>query len=115
MAQVVLAKEAGICYAAVAMATDYDCWRDHGESVSVTDVLATFMKNAEKVTAMLKEVVPFIGSQGHWDDVIDKLKVFDYFLLTFAYNYVVLEHGGMQHYEAKPLKNDIIIKNYHGA
>jgi 5'-methylthioadenosine phosphorylase len=77
MAQVVLAKEAGICYAAVAMATDYDCWRDHGESVSVTDVLATFMKNAEKVTAMLKEVVPFIGSQGHWDDVIDKLKVFD--------------------------------------
>lgn len=57
------------------MATDYDCWRDHGDSVSVTDVLATFKKNAEKVTAMFREAVPFIASQGHWDDVIDKLKV----------------------------------------
>jgi 5'-methylthioadenosine phosphorylase len=85
MAQVVLAKEAGICYAAVAMATDYDCWRDHGESVSVTDVLATFKKNAEKVTAMLKEVVPFIGSQGHWDDVIDKLKVFEHFFFSHLF------------------------------
>jgi 5'-methylthioadenosine phosphorylase len=85
MAQVVLAKEAGICYAAVAMATDYDCWRDHGESVSVTDVLATFKKNAEKVTAMLKEVVPFIGSQGHWDDVIDKLKVFQNYSILYSH------------------------------
>jgi hypothetical protein len=118
MAQVVLAKEAGICYASVAMATDYDCWRDHGESVSVTDVLATFKKNAEKVTAMLKEVVPFIGSQGHWDDVIDKLKVFqnNIFFLEFANNYVVLGHGGMQHYEAKPLRTkNLTLKNYHGG
>jgi len=90
MAHVVLAKEAGNCYAAVAMATDYDCWRDHGESVSVTDVLTTFKQNAEKVTAMLKEVVPFIGSQGHWDDVIDKLKVFQNNLVFLAFaNYYV--------------------------
>jgi 5'-methylthioadenosine phosphorylase len=81
LAQVVLAKEAGICYAAVAMATDYDCWRDQGECVSVVDVLATFKKNAEKVTAMFKEAVPLIGSQGHWDDVIDKLKVYHYLFI----------------------------------
>ncbi|CAB3383629.1 Hypothetical predicted protein [Cloeon dipterum] len=72
--EVVLAKEAGICYAAVAMATDYDCWRDHGDSVSVSDVLATFKKNAEKVTALFKDIVPAIGSMGHWDDIIDNLR-----------------------------------------
>jgi 5'-methylthioadenosine phosphorylase len=47
--QVILAKEAGICYAAVAMATDYDCWRDVGQTVNVTDVLAIFKDNSEKV------------------------------------------------------------------
>lgn len=31
--EVVLAKEAGLCYAAVAMATDYDCWKQHEEAV----------------------------------------------------------------------------------
>ncbi|XP_059481948.1 S-methyl-5'-thioadenosine phosphorylase [Neocloeon triangulifer] len=72
--EVVLAKEAGICYAAVAMSTDYDCWRDHGDTVCVADVLATFKKNAEKVTALFKEAVPLIGNQGHWDDIIDNLR-----------------------------------------
>ena len=32
--EVVLAKEAGLCYAAIALATDYDCWRDGEEAVS---------------------------------------------------------------------------------
>lgn len=31
--EVVLAKEAGICYASIAMATDYDCWKEHEEVV----------------------------------------------------------------------------------
>lgn len=31
--EVVLAKEAGICYASIAMATDYDCWKEHEEAV----------------------------------------------------------------------------------
>ncbi|XP_048448871.1 S-methyl-5'-thioadenosine phosphorylase, partial [Rhincodon typus] len=30
--EVVLAKEAGICYASIAMATDYDCWKEHEEA-----------------------------------------------------------------------------------
>lgn len=33
--EVVLAKEAGLCYASIAMATDYDCWKEHEEAVSV--------------------------------------------------------------------------------
>ncbi|KAG7278570.1 hypothetical protein CRUP_033438 [Coryphaenoides rupestris] len=32
--EVVLAKEAGLCYASIALATDYDCWKEHAEAVS---------------------------------------------------------------------------------
>lgn len=32
--EVILAKEAGLCYASIAMATDYDCWKEHEEAVS---------------------------------------------------------------------------------
>ena len=38
--QVVLAGELGLCYASLAMATDYDCWRCDGEAVDVARVLA---------------------------------------------------------------------------
>ncbi|MCL4152759.1 UNVERIFIED_CONTAM: hypothetical protein GTU68_036856, partial [Idotea baltica] len=38
--EVILARELGLCYAAIAMATDYDCWRE-GEHVNVERVLAT--------------------------------------------------------------------------
>ena len=40
--QVVLAKELKMSYAAIAMATDYDCWRENEEGVSVDKVMATF-------------------------------------------------------------------------
>lgn len=38
--EVILAKELGLCYAAIAMATDYDCWKEDN-TVNVKDVLAT--------------------------------------------------------------------------
>lgn len=46
--EVVLAKEAGLCYASIAMATDYDCWKEHEEAVSgrvevLQSVLITLM------------------------------------------------------------------------
>lgn len=34
--EVILAREAGMSYASVAMATDYDCWKEHEEAVSET-------------------------------------------------------------------------------
>lgn len=74
MCQVVLAKEAGLCYAAVAMATDYDCWREHGDGVCVSDVLATFKLNVKKITKLFLAVVPKIANR-NWDDVIKKNKV----------------------------------------
>ena len=55
-----LANEAGIPYAAVAMSTDYDCWKDDEEPVSWETILAVFQANAEKVTRLLIEAVPAI-------------------------------------------------------
>ncbi len=53
-----LANEAGIPYAAVAMSTDYDCWKDDEEPVSWDAILAVFKENAEKVTNLLISVIP---------------------------------------------------------
>jgi len=55
-----LAKEAGIPYAAVAMSTDYDCWKDDEEPVSWEAILAVFKSNAEKVTKLLLRTIPLI-------------------------------------------------------
>lgn len=72
--KVVLAKEAGICYASVALATDYDCWRDSGEKVSVAHVLQTFKNNVSKMTQLILAVVPLIAAET-WDETIDELQV----------------------------------------
>jgi 5'-methylthioadenosine phosphorylase len=52
-----LAVEAGIPYAAVAMSTDYDSWKEDEEPVSWEAVLAVFEKNASDVTRLLVRVV----------------------------------------------------------
>ncbi|KAJ8924300.1 hypothetical protein NQ315_007093, partial [Exocentrus adspersus] len=72
--EVVLAKEAGICYAAIALVTDYDCWRDTGTPVCLDDVLRTFKENVTKVTTLIKAVVPKIASQ-NWDERIKELRI----------------------------------------
>ncbi len=58
--EVVLAREAGICYLSIAMSTDYDCWRESEESVSVDLVLAVMKKNADNVKKLLIQSVPKI-------------------------------------------------------
>jgi len=55
--EVVLAREAGICYATIAMSTDYDCWRETGESVSWEMIQKTMQENAIKVQNILKAAV----------------------------------------------------------
>ena len=52
-----LANEAAIPYAAVAMSTDYDCWKKEEEPVSWEMVLKTFHENANKVTQLLVDSV----------------------------------------------------------
>lgn len=58
--EVALANEAGIPYAAVAMSTDYDCWKEDEEPVSWDAILAVFKENAEKVTRLLIDTIPTI-------------------------------------------------------
>ena len=55
-----LANEAGLPYAAIAMSTDYDCWRRDEEAVSWEAVLKTFNENAAKVTTLLQNVIKLI-------------------------------------------------------
>jgi len=55
-----LANEAGIPYAAVAMSTDYDCWRTGEEPVTWEAVLKVFTENAARVTTLLTAIIPKI-------------------------------------------------------
>jgi 5'-methylthioadenosine phosphorylase len=55
-----LAKEANVPYAAVAMSTDYDCWKDDEESVTWDDILRVFKSNSVKVTDLLINAIPKI-------------------------------------------------------
>ena len=61
--EVVLAREAGMCYAAVAMSTDYDCWRESTETVSWEMVVNTVKQNAENVTRIFLALIPRIKKE----------------------------------------------------
>jgi 5'-methylthioadenosine phosphorylase len=52
-----MAREAEICYATIAMVTDYDCWKTGEESVSVEMVVATMKKNTQAVQRMIPDIV----------------------------------------------------------
>ncbi|XP_053274753.1 S-methyl-5'-thioadenosine phosphorylase [Pleuronectes platessa] len=71
--EVVLAKEAGMCYASIAMATDYDCWKEHEEAVCVDNVMKTMKENANKASSILLTAIPQI-SQLDWSQTMKTLK-----------------------------------------
>ena len=58
--EAILANEAGLPYAAVAMSTDYDCWKEDEESVTWEAILEIFKQNVEKVTKLLINTLPKI-------------------------------------------------------
>ena len=61
MPEAKLAREAEICYASVAMITDYDSWHpDHGE-VDVTAIIQTLMGNADKARNMVAQLPALLG------------------------------------------------------
>lgn len=57
--EVVLAREAGICYAIIAMSTDYDCWMD-GREVDIQEILRVLKQNSENVKKLILETLPKI-------------------------------------------------------
>ncbi len=52
-----LAREAEICYVTVAMVTDYDCWHEDHDAVTVSDIIANLMKNAENACKVVAQAV----------------------------------------------------------
>lgn len=64
MPEAKLAREAEICYASIALVTDYDCWREGEEAVNVEAVVATMTHNV----AAAKQMLPgLIAAMGHPD------------------------------------------------
>jgi 5'-methylthioadenosine phosphorylase len=53
MPEAKLAREAEICYATVAMVTDYDCWHPDHDAVTVQDIIKMLTANAEKAKALV--------------------------------------------------------------
>jgi len=52
-----LAREAELCYATIAMVTDYDCWHPGHDSVTVDQIVACLLKNAENACKVVREAV----------------------------------------------------------
>ena len=61
MPEAKLAREAELCYATVAMVTDYDCWHGSHEAVTVEQIVRVLLDNAEHARALVADVVPGLG------------------------------------------------------
>ena len=58
-----LAREAELCYATMALVTDYDVWYEGGEDVTLEQVLANVRRNVETAQAIVRRVVPALDEQ----------------------------------------------------
>jgi len=61
MPEAKLAREAELCYASVAMVTDFDCWHPEHDAVTVDQVVKVLLSNADKAKALVKALIPAIG------------------------------------------------------
>jgi 5'-methylthioadenosine phosphorylase len=61
MPEAKLAREAEICYATIAMVTDYDCWHPGHDAVSVDMILSVLHANAERARTLVRAVVPLLA------------------------------------------------------
>jgi len=62
MPEAKLAREAELCYATVAMVTDFDCWHDGHDAVTVEGVVRVMAENAERARSLVRAVVPVLGA-----------------------------------------------------
>jgi 5'-methylthioadenosine phosphorylase len=60
-----LAREAELCYASVAMVTDYDCWHPEHDSVTVEAVIRVLLANADKAKRLLVDAAGAIAGDAH--------------------------------------------------
>jgi 5'-methylthioadenosine phosphorylase len=57
-----LAREAEMCYATIALVTDYDCWREGDDSLSIEMIIENLDKNTLNVQKVIREAVPEIAA-----------------------------------------------------
>ncbi len=62
MPEAKLAREAELCYATVAMVTDFDCWHPDHDHVQVDDVIRVLLANAEHARELVRRAVPLLGA-----------------------------------------------------
>ncbi len=60
MPEAKLAREAEMCYATVAMVTDYDCWHPNHDNVTVDAIVKVLLANADKARSLVKHVAPLL-------------------------------------------------------
>ena len=65
MPEAKLAREAELCYATVAMVTDYDCWHPDHDDVTVDQIVKVLLANADRARALVKQAAPKIISDDH--------------------------------------------------
>ena len=61
MPEAKLAREAELCYATVAMVTDYDCWHEEHDAVTVDQIVRVLLDNADRARSLVADVVPALG------------------------------------------------------
>jgi 5'-methylthioadenosine phosphorylase len=62
MPEAKLAREAELCYATMAMVTDFDCWHPDYDHVTVEQVVKVLFSNADRARALVRAVVPRLGA-----------------------------------------------------
>src|SRR5579863_7485796 len=63
MPEAKLAREAELCYATVAMVTDFDCWHPDHDHVTVEAIVKVLVANAERAKTLVKQVVPLLAAR----------------------------------------------------
>ena len=62
MPEAKLAREAEMCYATVAMVTDYDCWHSDHDNVTVDAIIKVLLANADNARSLIKNVAPNVDA-----------------------------------------------------
>ncbi|MDC3108067.1 S-methyl-5'-thioadenosine phosphorylase [Paracoccaceae bacterium] len=63
MPEAKLAREAEICYASIAMVTDFDCWHPDHDDVEVSDIIETLTSNASSAKDLIKKITSILSSE----------------------------------------------------
>jgi 5'-methylthioadenosine phosphorylase len=58
LAEARLSREAEICYSSLALVTDFDCWHESEDDVTIEAVLAVMQKNSETFKAIIRDAIP---------------------------------------------------------